>query len=297
MPFAVSYGVRAGFKSVGLAVLLGAAVPVLAHEGIDRQISDLTSRIAKSPDDASLLLRRGELHRMHHDWAAAESDYLAARRLDPDLLVVDLCIGSMRLEQGQFAEARDLLNRYLARRPDDPAGWIARARALTSLGDPMGGAADYTTAIGRFHPPDAARPELFLQRARALASAGAAHIDEAIAGLDEGLALLGQPVTLQLLAIDLEQQAGRFDAALRRLDQATAISARHELWLRRRGAILERAGRPDEARRAYVEALHAVRALPPARRSTKLVDDLESELTAALRRLEAAPPVGDEARR
>ncbi|MCH7781151.1 MAG: hypothetical protein IH848_09905, partial [Acidobacteria bacterium] len=63
---------------LGLPVLLVSAVCLLvradAHPGINEQITALDERIAATPTDATLYLRRGELYRIHRDWAQAESD-------------------------------------------------------------------------------------------------------------------------------------------------------------------------------------------------------------------------------
>ena len=61
------------------------------------------------------------------------------------------------------------------------------------------------------------------------------------------IAALGEPVTLQLFAVDLEVQRERWDAALERIDRIAARSARQETWLLRRGEILEQAGRSEAA--------------------------------------------------
>ena len=114
-----------GSKRIAAACGLAAVVccllwdgSVLAHPGIDEQIADVTARIAEDPKDAGLYLKRGELHRIHLDWAAAEADYLRARGLDPGLDAVDLGLGTLRLDAGKPAEALEALDRFLEQRPD-----------------------------------------------------------------------------------------------------------------------------------------------------------------------------------
>jgi tetratricopeptide (TPR) repeat protein len=142
---------------------------------------------------------------------------------------------------------------------------------------------DFDRAIAG-SPGDHGMPELYLERARALVAAGPQHLDRAIAGLDEGLRRLGEPVTLQLYAIDLEVEGRRFDAAIKRLDLLASRAARQEPWLMRKGAVLEAAGRREEALQAYRQALEAVESLPPNRRGSKAVNRLESEARAAIER-------------
>jgi hypothetical protein len=52
--------------------------------------------------------------------------------------------------------------------------------------------------------------------------------------------------------------------------------------LKRRGEILLQAQRPAEARRAFTEALKALKALPPARRFVPAMIELEKELRGLL---------------
>jgi tetratricopeptide (TPR) repeat protein len=158
-------------------------------------------------------------------------------------------------------------------------GFIARARTLVKLEKPVEAARDYTTAI-RYAPTG--RPELYIERAQALAGAGEKHHQEALRGLDEGIEKLGPLVTLQLHAIDLELKGKRFEAALKRLDTVAAQSPRKETWLARRGEILQLAGRKEEARTAYQEALQALDSLPPSRRNVPAMAELKRRITAAL---------------
>ena len=289
----LSYAIRILFAGALIALALPRAAG--AHAGAEEELREVDARLAASPKDAQLVLRRGELNRIRGDFAAARADYARARRLDPDLAAVDLCLGTMLLEQRRPKEALRALDRFLAREPDHAEGLAARARARLALRDPTGAAADFTRVIDRAGPGDPARPDLYLDRARALASQGKSRLDEALRGLDEGIGRLGDPVALELLAIDLEIRRHRTDAALARLDRIQARSPRKEAWLARRGEILERAGRKDEARIAHAQALAALHTLPPARRATRATARLEDEITAALARL-GAPIPGREAR-
>ena len=256
----------------------------MAHPDLERQIADVTAQIAVSPQDADLFLRRGELHRIHRDWPAAEADFKHARELEPRLVKVDFHLGTVALEAGRPKDAKKLLDRFLAREPDHALGLVTRARALVELGEPLAAVKDYTRALAHDEAPD---PAYYLERARALESAGRDHLTAAVAGLDEGLARLGQPITLALLAIDLDVERGAYDPALARVDRLAAEASRKESWLVRRGEILERAGRHGQAREAYQEALTALHALPASRRSNRAMQRLEEQVKTALERLDA----------
>jgi len=258
--------------------------PAWSHPAIDEQIQDLTARIDDSPTDATLYLRRGELHRIHRDWAKAESDYRSSLQLDPQLVIADYCLGRLRLESGSPAEARALLDRYLKARPTDPEALAMRARARTALGEHVAAAKDFTGAI-EYAPNNAPRPEYFLERARALEAAGAAHIPDALTGLDEGVEQLGDVITLQLYAVDLELARGNYEGALGRLDRISEQSVRQEPWLVRKATILEAAGRTKDARAAYEQTLTSIDSLPSSRRNNKAISRLGDEAREALKRL------------
>jgi tetratricopeptide (TPR) repeat protein len=256
-----------------------------AHLGVDEQIVVLDKLIEARPTDASLYLRRGELHRIHQDWTLAEKDYLHSLKLDPELLAARYCLGRMKLEAGEPQQAREHLDSYVKARPNDPAARTIRGRILVELGQPLAAANDFTVALANARE-GTSRPEIYLERARALITAGPDNLDKALAGLDEGLEALGEPVTLQLYALELEMGARRFDAALRRIDRLAAQSSRKEPWLMRRGAILEAAGRKSEAMESYRAALTALDTLPASRRNNNAVRRLETEAQAAIARLQ-----------
>jgi tetratricopeptide (TPR) repeat protein len=260
------------------------STPALAHQEIEEQIRVIDKLIEARPLDASLYLRRGELYRIHRDWDLAEKDYLQARKLDPDLPTVDFSLGRMHFEAGDLDQARQYLDRFLEARPGDPKGREIRGQVLMKQGRYLAAADDFTVALDHA-VQGTPRPELYLLRARALVTAGPKNLDRALESLEEGLEDLGSPVTLQLYALELETNAKRYDAALRRVDRLAAGSVRKEPWLMRKGALLEAAGRPDEAIAVYREALEAIETLSPRRRGTKAVQRLETEALTALERL------------
>ena len=222
-----------------VAICVGLSLPVQAHEGLHEQIAAITAKIKRDPKNASLYLQRGELHRLHRDWARAAADYDRAEHLQPSLMIVELARGKMFFDSGKLQRAKLTLDRFLFRQPDHYEGLITRARVLAKLGGRMDAAKDFTQALTLSTVPE---PELYLERANVLA-ADVRQLGEALRGLDEGINKLGPVVTLQLAAIDLELRRKNYDGALVRLDQIAAQSQRKESWLVRRGEILQ-TGRP-----------------------------------------------------
>ncbi len=270
-----------------LCVTVG-TVPVVAHADLEEQIARMTRRIERNPDNATLYLRRAELHRYHRDRAAAMSDYSRARALDSTLALVDLGVGKLELEVGEPGQALVALERFLIARPGDSAGLVFRGRARAVLGDPLAAATDFDQAIARsveqgLRPS----PEIYIERARLLQGAGAEHFSRAVDGLDAGAALLGRPITLEIEAIALERLLGRTDGALARVDRIAASSSRAEPWLVMRGEILEEAGRLGESARAYAAALKSLEGRPAHRRNVPALRNLEQEAKTALTRLNA----------
>jgi tetratricopeptide (TPR) repeat protein len=265
---------------------MGSAVrPTTAHEAIHDQIAAVTDQIRQEPRNPLLYLKRGGLHTSHGDWEAALGDYDRAAKLDPSLTAVDLGRGRALLTAGQFHSAKDALTRFLARQPNHAEALVLRARALVHLGALDASAADYTRAIASSARLDRPNPDYYLERARVVAARGPQHVEEALHGLDEGMAQLGPLVSLQLYAIELELSTDRTQAALARLAALATHSTTPEAWLVRRGELLEQAGRVEEARLAYAEALAAVASRSARHRNTRAARELEVRLRSALARL------------
>ncbi len=271
--------------ALGLAVSGALPARILAHGPIHEQIEAVTRQIEKRPGDAALYLKRGELRRLHGDWDAALSDYTRSAQLDPTWKLAGFYRGRMQLEARRPEPAKLELDRFLLERPDHADALLTRARAHAQLGAVQAAAADFKRAIALVPNPG---PEPYVELAQALGRAGLA--DEALRGLDQGVARLGPIVALELPAIDLELDARRYDAALARLDRVAAQSARQETWLARRGEILVRAGRAREATEAFAAALRAIESLPPQQRRVRALVELEARLRASLGLAGAAGP-------
>jgi predicted Zn-dependent protease len=260
-----------------IALSISGSSSLAAHEGLHEQIAEVTRRLEHEPRNASLFLKRGELYRLHAQWSLAARDYDRAAALDPQLAGVDLARGLMLFDSGRTAAALVPLQRYVRTNGGDAQGHLALARAFARAGRPSVAAAELGAALEGSAQKD---PDVVLERVAALRAAG--RPGEALQSLDAVLSRMGPVVTLQLAAIEIEVSAGRYDAALKRVDDAAAASPRKETWLERRGDILMKADRVAEAHASYQAALDAVMTLPPGRRATRAIADLERRLRSAL---------------
>jgi tetratricopeptide (TPR) repeat protein len=252
---------------------------VLAHADIVERIADLDRAIAQHPNEWALYLKRGELHRLHRNWAAALEDYDRAERIATELPDIHFYRGRMWYEAGEPEAARAALDRFLTLRPNHVDALITRSRVLAELGNYLAGAKDLTRAIAVSKTPT---PELYLERARHLAAAGPSYVSQALSGLDEAIALLGPLVTLINYAVELEVTHGRPVGALARLDLLPKRIAGQPHWLAWRGDLLMAAGKQEDAKEAYLAGLQAIERLPETRRKTRAMSALESKLRTGL---------------
>lgn len=274
------------FLAVAGAIACLAVVPrARAHADLIVQLEEMTKLLQKDPRNIELYFRRGELHRVHQDWPAAQADFDRILALDPGNKEVDYSMGRLMADSGWPVTALGHLDRFIVNHPKHAEARSTRARLLTHLGMRIAGADDFSAAIQLSAEPG---PELFIEQAQTLSSLSPEYVSKAVQTLDDGIKRIGPLVTLQLLAIDLELKRTNFNAALERVDSVAQRSPRKETWLARRAEILEKAGRPAEARQAYEAALSALNTLPPVRRNVPAMAQLEKRIRGQIEALKPA---------
>jgi predicted Zn-dependent protease len=255
----------------------------LAHGSHDERIGAQSQLIEAAPADAQLYLDRAAVHLDRADWVAAMADIDRAAELDPDLATVHYLHGLLLWKRGWSDEAEGALNRFLAAEPENSAGFAVRARARADLRRPLDAAQDFSRAIA-YQP--VAGPDLYLERAQILSEAGDPYLEEALHGLEDGIAEIGPLPTLALAAVEIEVQIGRFKNATQRLDAATRSFPVRAPWLVRKGEILEAAGWPEAAREAYQSGLDEIAALPAHRRQRLAFVELRLRALERIARIE-----------
>jgi tetratricopeptide (TPR) repeat protein len=269
-------------RSIRCGLLLFAIVgsrlaPVArAHGDLDVQIRVISEEIAQAPS-AALYLKRGILHHQHEDYVHALDDYDRAEQLAPLSGTIGFARSRTLFQSGQLTAARATLDKFLAQAPTHAEAFLLRARVLAGLKEHAAALRDFDRHLALAPEP---LPDCYLERAATLVASGDRHA--ALSSLDEGIGRLGNLVTLQNAALALELELGRPDAALTRVDRIMAGLERTESWLARRGEILEKAGRADEASRAYRGALSAIERLPRQHRDAKSMRELQDRLRLKL---------------
>lgn len=228
---------------VGSLLLLALPAAVRAHESVQTELAELDAALAQR-EDADLLVRRAELHRVRGETQRALDDLARAQAIDPARETVALARARALLEAGRDAEAREALAGFRTREGASAgAAWLLDARALAALGRPRDAAETYARAAAALSAP---APDVFLEWAE-VELAGSGSAERALAAVDAGVAKLGPAAALEERALELTLSLGRFDAALARLDALAARSARRAPWSARRAEILAQAGRRAEA--------------------------------------------------
>ena len=78
---------------IGLTLLVP---PVWGHPELQAQIELLDIEVQQQPGNAELLIKRGDLYRREQDYAAAQTNFDAARELQPDNSRLDFFQGRLQ---------------------------------------------------------------------------------------------------------------------------------------------------------------------------------------------------------
>ena len=261
-----------------MCALVLALAPALAfaHAGVEVLDEATRTEVAKHPESAPAHLQRARVLQMKGEWDAAleEAEEAAAHGADPDAIAQTK--GAIYLEAGFPRMAKVEIDRVIARRPDAWGLVFERGRAWLAIGNAEAAARDFGAAIAKGPNPT---PEQVLAQRDALLSLGKKA--DALRALDAGMTRVGRVVTLVMPAVDIEIELGRYEAALARLDELAKTAPPNPIWMARRGDVLEKAGRPAEARAEYAKALQLIDARSVARRG-KPFDDLKRRLETDL---------------
>ena len=232
------------------------------------------------PDNAELYIKRSALHLEHGDWKTALVDLERALRHGACESDLGYLKGRALSAGGMHEAAIEELDRYIADHTEVNMARLERARVLGKLGRHEASLEDYRSFLKGTMRME---PEFVIETAEAMAAQGL-H-DEAMRVLAEGITRIGNVPQLVLKALEFELAAGRFDAALERVEAIQKLMPRPEPWMAKRAAILTQAGRADAAKAAWTALRDHLLALPNLERGSHAMSRLLEEAQQALKPL------------
>jgi tetratricopeptide (TPR) repeat protein len=259
--------------ALALALCLG---PL--HEGKHEQIDAATAAIEAAPTQVTLRLARAEIYLQHKELQACADDLDIALTMAPEDRSIVWMRARLSFAQQDFDSALEQTDLFLSTKAEAPqhrAALVLRAQCLTALSKKELAIAAWTFAIKE---NDRVLPDWYLERAALQDS-----LADAIQGLDQGIKHLGPVVSLLLRAAEYEEQAGRTDAAIARIQKLADQSQRKETWLKMQGEILLRANQRKFAEKKFQQARDAWTQLSDKRRNTPSMQRLLLQIEQGLK--------------
>lgn len=247
------------------------------HGAYHDVVRKLETKIVARPRDARLHLQLAQAHLSHDEWALCLTEIERVENLAPG--EHETATLRARALHGSSAHeaARAVLDEFLAARPVHAEALEIRAAVLAALGEKQAAAADARAAL---ETGEAVPPDRLIALGTTLRAAG--MLEEALRCLERGLARQGNQPALLLQALDWESAAGRWDAALSRIDALQSAAPSPAPWMARRARLLAAAGRAADSRAAWVALREHLVALPSLARGTPQNLQLFVETRSAL---------------
>lgn len=265
-----------------IILLLCLPLHVLAHGDAHERMEHLDARILSEPDNAELHLRRGRLYIEENHFEEARADLEKALALAPTQHGARYFLAEALLYGGKAELAEQQAQQFIDAHGAKELGALSRGywllgQARMARKHPEAAILAYRAALKVAVEPAPDHYQLFVD---ACLAARGKYLDEALRVLDQGLAAGGGIDLLQGMALEVELQAGRTDAALQRLESVIAQNKRLPFLYTRKAEILADAGRMAEAGKALVSARDALMTIPGKRRQAKVYTNLEQQIAA-----------------
>ena len=246
---------------------------IFAHGDIHEQIERTSQRIEKDPNNTELYLKRGQLYIHHNEFEKAKDDYLKARELDADLIIVDLLLAIVYSKDDQAEIALDYANIFLTNQPDNPDGLIARAGIFQQLENKIAAKADLEKALDNINTP---APKHYLAITEVILQADNPNYEEALSWLEKGQTQFGFDIVLKEKEIEILVENEQYETALHIIDDITERFPRKEKWFFLKGEICEKSNQKEAALTYYNATLEAIQVLPKRIQKTKRVLSLKT---------------------
>ena len=259
------------------ALLAFAPAPAGAHGAYHEVVCKLERLLDNNPDDADLHYRLATAHSDHEEWKLCLDELAVIERLKPGIHPTEYLRGRSLHQAGRHAEARHVLDAFIAKNPSHSGALATRGKVLMALGLPAEAAMDFRTVIQQTPTPG---PEPYLQLADCLRAAG--QSGDALAALDDGLEKMGAIPDLLRESLELATAVEDWDLALDRIAKLRESAPRPEPWMAERARLLTKAGCTPDARAAWSELREHMNALPNLDRGTPQNLALLTEAKTAL---------------
>ena len=257
--------------------LCGSTTLASAHGAYHDLLTAIDGELAANPDRAEQWFRRAEINLGHREWMLAMLDLQKVETLAPDKFPTRWLKGQALHQGGKLVAANAEFAAFILSNPTHAGALASRGRVLRELGQNAAALADFRAVL--LYNSDMG-PELVIEIADAMADSGAA--DEAAALLDSTLKRHGSDTAVLLKALEVDQQARRWDAALQRVDALQKSAPRPEPWMAKRAAVLALAGRLSDARAAWRALKDHLATLPNLERGTPAMIQLAKDADTAL---------------
>ena len=236
-------------KKLGVIAYIGLLLvspTVLTHPGDEHLIDQLNRQITTDPSSQQALIRRGSLLVRAKNFELAMADFSRAQVLG-DPVAVLLPLGTLFYEAGRFEQAAEQFDHYLDRYSRDIVALEMRAKTAREMGLWSLALKYYKTFLEQ---SPYANPGHYLAAAEValmVTSDAKVNTDAALSVIDAGIDRLGVTPQLQLMAIELELERGRFDTAIERQRRLATATGESPQWHLQMATLLVKAERRIEA--------------------------------------------------
>ncbi|RLB56699.1 MAG: hypothetical protein DRJ42_02625 [Deltaproteobacteria bacterium] len=226
-----------------LALLAWMPGSAAADPGVERELRELTDRLAVTPADPRLLLARAELSGRLGRFDDAQADLDLAEVSGGDRGRVDLLRAVTFADAGRFEQAVRLLEGSVTlMAPRDRASAYALLATLHERFDRI------DDAVLAYDRALELRPDVQLHLSRGRLLRGVGRVTEAIAGLEEGVIALAGAAVLRAQLIEIYLAAGMPRGAIGHAGVLITSARAKSRWLLLRGQAYDLAGDPRRAR-------------------------------------------------
>ncbi|MEJ2416997.1 MAG: tetratricopeptide repeat protein [Exilibacterium sp.] len=246
------------------AVLIAAVSPtVFSHGAAQDRLHRLEHEIEHHPDDPALYVKRGRVYRDAEQWDNALNDFVSALKIDRQYHEARYWQGEALMQKGDLRGAEQVLKKYITQVPDSPSGNRTLSQVLMQLHKYPQAAYYLDQTIQHDSRPP---PQVFLERARALANITPLPTRRIVAGLKKGLVKHPRNVVIINELVRIYELAEQRDSALAAIDLLPSRLRDSPKWLNRRAQIEMHRGHRKRALDLYRQTIAKIDALPEQRR-------------------------------